>query len=53
MVAPNYAAKRSELARSMGLGQQRKGMTRMAAKTAATSSKVAEVSKKRGRKKAP
>ncbi|WP_420846846.1 MucR family transcriptional regulator [Microvirga tunisiensis] len=23
MVAPNYAAKRSELARSMGLGQQR------------------------------
>jgi len=36
-----------------GLGQQRKWMTRMAAKTAATSSKVAEVSKKRGRKKAP
>ena len=54
MVAPNYAAKRSELARSMGLGQQRKGMTRMAAKTAATSSKVAEAApKKRGRKKAP
>jgi predicted transcriptional regulator len=53
MVAPNYAAKRSELARSMGLGQQRKGMTRMAAKTAATSSKVAEAPKKRGRKKAP
>lgn len=52
MVAPNYAAKRSELARSMGLGQQRKGMTRMAAKTAATSSKVAEAPKKRGRKKA-
>jgi hypothetical protein len=38
----------------MGLGQQRKGMTRMAAKTAATSSKVAEAApKKRGRKKAP
>src|SRR5215204_7528065 len=38
MVAPNYAKQRSELARSMGLGQQRKGNTRMAAKTAATSS---------------
>ena len=53
MVAPNYAAKRSELARSMGLGQQRKGKARMAAKTAATASKVAELPKKRGRKKAP
>ena len=53
MVAPNYAAKRSELAKSMGLGQQRKGMARMAAKTAATSSKVSgDAPKKRGRKKA-
>ncbi len=53
MVAPNYAAKRSELAKSMGLGQQRKGITRMAAKTAATSSKVSgEAPKKRGRRKA-
>jgi len=25
MVAPNYAARRSELAKSLGLGQQRKG----------------------------
>ena len=53
MVAPNYAAKRSELAKSMGLGQQRKGITRMAARTAATSSKVSgEAPKKRGRAKA-
>ena len=27
MVAPNYAAQRSELARSMGLGQKRRGVT--------------------------
>ena len=53
MVAPNYAARRSELARSMGLGQKRSGTTRLAAKTAATSSKVSgEAPKKRGRKKA-
>src|SRR5215204_2356104 len=38
MVAPNYAKQRSELAKSLGLGQLRKGNTRMAAKTAATSS---------------
>ena len=49
MVAPNYAAKRSELARSMGLGQKR----REAAKTAGTSEKVAAPApKKRGRKRA-
>jgi predicted transcriptional regulator len=50
MVAPNYAAKRSELAKSMGLGQKRKG----AAKTSATSQKVTAPAapKKRGRKKA-
>jgi predicted transcriptional regulator len=49
MVAPNYAAKRSELARSMGLGQKR----REAAKTAAAAEKVtAPAPKKRGRKKA-
>lgn len=48
MVAPNYAAKRSELARNMGLGQKR----REAAKTAATSDKVtAPAPQKRGRKK--
>jgi predicted transcriptional regulator len=49
MVAPNYSARRSELARSFGLGQQRKN----AAKAAATSETIkAKVPKKRGRKKA-
>jgi predicted transcriptional regulator len=53
MVSPNYSAQRSELARSMGLGQQRKGTTKMAAKTASTSAKVTgEAPKRRGRKKA-
>ena len=52
MVAPNYSAKRSELARSLGLGQNRKGTTKLAAKTASTSSKVTGDSPKRsGRKK--
>jgi len=52
MVAPNYSAKRSELARSLGLGQNRKGTTRLAAKTAATSAKLtAEAPKRRGSKK--
>jgi predicted transcriptional regulator len=47
MVAPNYSAKRSELARSFGLGQQRKN----AAKVATTSEAIkAKVPKKRGRK---
>ena len=51
MVAPNYSAQRSELARTIGLGQSRKG-TKMAARSAATSSKVSgEGPKKRGRKK--
>ena len=49
MVAPNYSAKRSELARSFGLGQRRKN----AAKAATTSETVkAKVPKKRGHKKA-
>ena len=49
MVAPNYSARRSELARSFGLGEQRKN----AAKAAATSETIkAKVPKKRGRKKA-
>jgi predicted transcriptional regulator len=53
MVAPSYSAKRSELAQKMGLGQKRKGTTRLAAKTSATSSKVtSEAPKRRGRKKA-
>jgi predicted transcriptional regulator len=50
MVAPAYAKKRSELARSMGLGQ---GRQKVAAKSAATSETVsAKVPKKRGGKKA-
>ena len=50
MVAPNYAAKRSELAKQSGLGQQRR---KAAAKDADTSETVsAEAPKKRRRKKA-
>jgi predicted transcriptional regulator len=50
MVASAYAARRSELARSIGLGQNRK---KAAAKTADTSETVADKApKKRGRKKA-
>ncbi len=50
IVAPNYAAQRSEIARGLGFGQQRR---KEAAKTAATSETVAsEPPKKRGRKKA-
>lgn len=48
-VAPKHAAKRSELAKQSGLGQQR-GM--VAAKTADTSEKVSAPAKKGGRKKA-
>ncbi len=49
MVAPSYAAKRSELAKKLGLGQQR----RNAAKSADTSEKVAsKAPRKGGRKKA-
>ena len=53
MVAANYAAKRSELARSMGLGQQRRKSAK--AKATATDAVVTEPAKapaKRGRKKA-
>jgi predicted transcriptional regulator len=53
MVAPNYAAKRSELAKSMGLGQQR--LKAAQAKAAATDTVVTTPAKapaKRGRKKA-
>ena len=60
MVAPNYAKTRSELARSMGLGQQRrKGRTagegsaagpRSAAKAAARPAKVTAPVPRRGRK---
>jgi hypothetical protein len=50
MVAPNYAAKRSELARSSGLGQQRR---KTAAKAVAVSDEAvttsAEVSKPKRR----
>ncbi|GEO18587.1 MucR family transcriptional regulator [Microvirga aerophila] len=53
MVAPNYAAKRSELAKSMGLGQQRSKAAQ--AKAAANDTVVTTPAKapaKRGRKKA-
>ncbi len=50
MVASAYAARRSELAKAAGLGQQRR---KTAAKTADTSEAVADKApKKRGRKKA-
>ena len=53
MVAPNYSAQRSELARSLGLGQSRKHATKLATKGAHTGSKVTGAApKKRGRKKA-
>ena len=49
MVAPSYAAKRSELAKRLGLGQQRR---KTVAASADTSAKVSsEAPKKRGRKK--
>ena len=51
MVAPNYAARRSELAKSMGLGQQRKGQARLAAKSAATTSRISSEAPERGRSK--
>ena len=49
MVAPNYSAKRSELARSLGLGQRRK---KAAKATAMPKAITADAPKKRGRKKA-
>jgi hypothetical protein len=68
MVAPNYAKARSELAKTMGLGQQRKKSAtrvetsandvtpakpkRAAAKAAATSEEVTAPAKGRGAKKA-
>ena len=48
MVAPNYAKARSELAKTMGLGRQRKGATR----AASPSVKVAASGKGRRAKKA-
>lgn len=53
MVAPNYAARRSELAKSMGLGQQRsKAAQAKAATDAAVKSAPVKAPAKRGRKKA-
>jgi len=53
MVAPNYSAQRSGLARKLGLGQSRKGATKLAAKAASTGPKITgEAPKRRGRKKA-
>ena len=53
MVAPTYSAQRSQLARSLGLGQKRQDATKQAARSAATSSKVTgNAPKGRGRRKA-
>jgi predicted transcriptional regulator len=53
MVASAYAAKRSELAKSLGLGQIRGNRAKAAAKNADMSETVADSApKKRGRKKA-
>jgi predicted transcriptional regulator len=53
LVAASYAAKRSELAKSLGLGQIRSNRAKAAANSADTSETVAEKApKKRGRKKA-
>ena len=49
MVAPNYAAKRSELAKQSGLGQQRRKGATESADTVEVGSE--EAPKKRGRKK--
>jgi len=52
MVAPNYSVQRSELARSLGLGRKRAGVTKTAAKSASSSTKIAgEAPKRRGSKK--
>ena len=42
MTAASYSAQRSELARSLGLGQQRKGQTNAAAKATAVEETVSE-----------
>jgi predicted transcriptional regulator len=53
MVAPNYAARRSELAKKVGLGQQRSKAARAKAATNDTvKTAAAEAPAKRGRKKA-
>jgi predicted transcriptional regulator len=51
MVAPNYAKARSELARTMGLGQARKGRL-ASAKSASTSTKATAAAKRRRAKEA-
>ncbi|MFC5486864.1 MucR family transcriptional regulator, partial [Microvirga aerilata] len=52
MVAPNYAAKRSELARSSGLGQQRRKITARAA-VATEETVTAPVETDKPRRRAP
>jgi predicted transcriptional regulator len=52
MVAPAYAQKRSELARSMGLGQQRRKAAAKSTDVGETVSAPAKTAKKGGRKKA-
>jgi predicted transcriptional regulator len=43
MTSASYSAQRSELARSLGLGQQRKGQTKAAAKAAGVGETISEV----------
>ena len=50
MTAPAYSAQRSELARTIGLGNNRKGQTKAAAKPSAPDETVSEAPKRRGRK---
>jgi predicted transcriptional regulator len=52
MVAPNYAKTRSELAKSMGLGQQRSKAAQAKAAEDVVKSDTAKAPAKRGRKKA-
>jgi predicted transcriptional regulator len=51
MVAPNYAAKRSELAKSLGLGHQRSQTAQAKAAVDTVKSAAPEAPAKRGRKK--
>jgi predicted transcriptional regulator len=49
MTAASYSAQRSELARTIGLGNSRKGQTKAAPKDTASDETVSEAPKRRGR----
>jgi predicted transcriptional regulator len=51
MVAPSYAAKRSELAKSLGLGLMRKKPAQAKAATTSAKKTASDAPKKRGAKK--